>query len=129
MRIAPLLFAILVLAAVQRPAHADEPRPGPSSPAAKVVPNACFPGYYNGNVYGGYGFSNWPVLPPAPYNGAIFARQATYFPGSGAQGNNGPAAFPGFPSHPYARSPRDFFMWSEAQEDLHTRERRPGFVP
>jgi hypothetical protein len=34
-----------------------------------------------------------------------------------------------FPTHPYARSPRDFFMWTEAQEELHTRERPPGFLP
>jgi hypothetical protein len=34
-----------------------------------------------------------------------------------------------FPTHPYARSPRDFFMWNEAQEELITRERRPPFQP
>jgi hypothetical protein len=36
---------------------------------------------------------------------------------------------PTFPTHRYVRSPRDFFMWSEALEDQTRRERRPGLVP
>jgi hypothetical protein len=35
----------------------------------------------------------------------------------------------GFPSHPFARSPRDFFMWSEMIEERIGRERRPPIVP
>ncbi len=32
-------------------------------------------------------------------------------------------------NHPYARSPRDFFMWNEVYEDTIARERRPALVP
>lgn len=34
-----------------------------------------------------------------------------------------------FPTHPYARSPRDFFMWGEAAEDEISRLRHPALIP
>ena len=40
-----------------------------------------------------------------------------------------PAATPTFPTHRYARSPRDYFMWNEALEDQVRRESRPALVP
>jgi hypothetical protein len=67
-------------------------------------------------VYGQYYGPNYWLMPPfAPFNGAVFARQATANPLAGrcagaAQGAPGAAGFPGFPTHPFARSPRDFFM-------------------
>lgn len=33
-----------------------------------------------------------------------------------------------YPSHPYIRSPRDFFMWNEAMEDLRGQDVRPNLV-
>jgi hypothetical protein len=35
----------------------------------------------------------------------------------------------GFPVHPFARSPRDFFMWSDVLEDRLVRAQRPSLVP
>jgi hypothetical protein len=40
-----------------------------------------------------------------------------------------PCGTPTFPTHRYVRSPRDFFMWSEALEDETRRDRRPAIVP
>ncbi|MGF1579030.1 MAG: hypothetical protein ACFCD0_06670 [Gemmataceae bacterium] len=34
-----------------------------------------------------------------------------------------------FPNHPYARGPRDFFMWSEGYEDPLNRVRLPVIMP
>jgi hypothetical protein len=35
----------------------------------------------------------------------------------------------GFPSHPFARSPRDFFMWGDVMQDRLARAQRPALVP
>jgi hypothetical protein len=34
-----------------------------------------------------------------------------------------------FPTHPYVRSPRDFFMWRENMEDRMARDFRPNLIP
>ncbi|MCI0642662.1 MAG: hypothetical protein L0Y72_16145 [Gemmataceae bacterium] len=39
------------------------------------------------------------------------------------------AAPAAFPTHPYARGPRDFFMWRENMEEQTRRDMRPSFVP
>jgi hypothetical protein len=87
------------------------------------APDACGPGFYaagpTGMVYG----PNYYLVPPwSPYPFAPFGPG-----GPGGPGGMGGTAV--FPTHPFARSPRDFFMWTEAQEDLSTRERLPLFVP
>jgi hypothetical protein len=95
------------------------------------APDACGPGFYhfcpNGTVYG----PNYCLRPPfAPFNGilpgptgqAIMGGRPDYYPGQGAPGVV-------FPHHPYARSPRDFFMFSDALEDNLARDRRPLLVP
>jgi hypothetical protein len=63
------------------------------------APDACGPGHYCYNWCGmAYGPS-WCVYPPfAPFQGAI--------PGPKNCALNSPT----FPTHPYARSPRDYFM-------------------
>ena len=33
-----------------------------------------------------------------------------------------------YPTHPYVRSPRDFFMWNEDMEDSRGRDTRPNLV-
>jgi hypothetical protein len=33
------------------------------------------------------------------------------------------------PYNPWTRSPRDYFMWTEAQQEVLTRQQRPAFVP
>jgi hypothetical protein len=34
-----------------------------------------------------------------------------------------------YPTHPFVRSPRDYFMWNEALEEQEGRAARPSFVP
>jgi hypothetical protein len=67
------------------------------------APDACHGGgYYCTNAYGqGYGpyYNIRPAF--APYSGV----------GPGGFGGGGGQV--AFPVHPYARSPRDFFMWND----------------
>jgi hypothetical protein len=62
-----------------------------------VAPDACrYPGSYCTNAYGGVYGPNYNIYPPfAPWQGLLPAPNP-----------NG-----GFPSHPYVRSPRDYFMY------------------
>jgi hypothetical protein len=69
------------------------------------APDACGPGYYCNNLCGLTYGPNHCVYPPfPPFNGMVF--------GPAGKGGCGPGAFvsPYFPTHPYARSPRDYFM-------------------
>lgn len=88
------LGAVGAFALLAASAQAD-----PYLPGYQPAPGACGPGCYNGN-YGGavYGPSYWMNLPPMPFNGMLPPMQ-------NVNGNQF-----GFPTHPYARSPRDFFM-------------------
>jgi hypothetical protein len=54
----------------------------------------AYPNWGGGN----YGCNYCPQMPPQPYSG--------FLPGAGIPCQK----VPGFPMHPYARSPRDFFM-------------------
>jgi hypothetical protein len=74
-------------------------------PCVPQAPDACGPGYYSTNAAGGVYGPNYLLHPPyLPYNGMVLGPGGAG--GAGAAGN-GPI---GFPTHPYARSPRDFFM-------------------
>jgi hypothetical protein len=124
------------------------------APAYKVplgfAPDACGPGFYtvcpNGYCFG----PNYYVYPPCPAFGgqmpADKARELLDLQGRGIQappyaqhgvplpnpGYNPPLPEqhpPGFPSHPFARSPRDFFMWSDVMQDRLARAQRPALVP
>jgi hypothetical protein len=145
------LAALLSVGLSASHAHAQirvqYPPPWPPQPRLPV-PDACGPGFYVFCPDGSYLGPNYYLRPPfEPFNGMrpqnCKGPPMQGIPGQYGAGPGGPAlpAVPGmggppqqkpmvaFPTHPYARSPRDFFMWSEAQEDLHTRERRPAFVP
>lgn len=62
------------------------------------APDACGGGFFCTNAYGGVYGPNYHVRPSfAPYSGI-----PPFAPGFCKQ--------VGFPTHPYARSPRDFFM-------------------
>jgi len=78
----------------------------PAAPA----PDMCGPGYYAQNCCGAWYGPNYCVYPPfPPFNGMIWApKPAPGMPGYG--GMQGYGGTPGFPTHPYARGPRDFFM-------------------
>jgi hypothetical protein len=96
------LGVLLLLGAAGTAAHAQSW--GWNAP---FVPDACGPGSYCrgpcGAVYG----PNYCVRPPfEPFNG--FVPPVCHGCNNGAYG--GPPASPVFPTHPYARSPRDYFM-------------------
>ena len=97
------------------------------------APDACGPGYYNANCCGAVYGPNYCVYPCfPPFQGMVFGPKNQGAPGApcppgvpgmpgvpGVPGAPGyPAAAPnpfvspppGFPTHPFARSPRDFFM-------------------
>ena len=66
------------------------------------APDACCPGYYVVNYWGAVYGPNYNLTPPyPPFQGMVCP------PNNG----NGGGQQPAFPTHPYARSPRDFFMY------------------
>lgn len=83
-------------------------------------PNLPVPGYQPNLPVPGYE----PNLPSPGYDPRPVAMPA-YGMQQPGQGQS-PTAYP---VHPYARSPRDFFMWREEMEDRQQRERRPALVP
>jgi hypothetical protein len=96
-------------------AHAGYPYPYPMRPQA---PDACGPGYYAPNDYGALYGPNYDLRPPyPPFNGYVFGPRGPGGPGGpggagagGFPGGPGGGGSPSFPTHPFARSPRDFFM-------------------
>ena len=121
------LVRLAALAALAIPATAAHGQ----YPCIPQAPDACGPGYYNANCCGAVYGPNYDVYPCfPPYNGAVFGPAS---PPPGAPGYPGAAGYPGarpgypgapaygpgaglppgmpaFPTHPFARSPRDFFM-------------------
>jgi hypothetical protein len=119
------------------------------------APDACGPGFYYidscGTIYGP-NYCLYPYFPP--FQGILPGQQRPSGPAYGTAAPmpmpmmghpgmmgqppywapGGPAGFgqagiPSFPTHPFARSPRDFFMFNEAQAERHTRERRLSLLP
>jgi hypothetical protein len=91
----------------------DVPLPGPvPSPAPAFAPPPAFnlpsPGYA-----GFPGYAPRPVALPSP----------------GYEPPRAPPQQQMFPTNPFVRSPRDFFMWGEAYEDNLVRSQRPSLVP
>lgn len=78
-------------------------------PPAPTAPDACGPGYYNRGPYGmAYG-PNHNVYPPfPPFNGLLPTPPWAVPPP--------PTVVPEFASHPYARSPRDFYMYPQDRD-------------
>ena len=102
------LAASLVSAQNYWPAGYHVPRP--------AAPDACGPGFYSVNPGGAiYGPNYWLRPPGEPFNGLPLP----------AREYRGPS----YPAHPYARGPRDFFMWRENMEDQMRRDQRPVLVP
>jgi hypothetical protein len=101
------------------------------------APDATGPGYYlylpNGQTLG----PNYHLRPCfEPYNGVRPQVHRV----QGADGRctvaPGPAPQPGamqpegqYPYHPYARSPRDFFMFRDSLEEQLGRQERPNLLP
>jgi hypothetical protein len=94
------LAALLLASAVQ--AYYPTPYPG------------CGSGYYGIPCYG-YGCGMNQPLPPMPFNGIL--------PPTPWANQMNQVQPPAFMQHPYARSPRDYFMISDIEEDLARRFR------
>ena len=128
----PWLGALLLAGAAVPALHA-QPHPQPCPPAhischpPYCAPDACGYGYYCQHPCGGVYGPNYCLRPPwQPFNGftpclgkpcpqaqfgqplppppVYLAPQAPAAPCPGLPGS------PLFPTHPYARSPRDYFM-------------------
>ena len=106
-------------------AHAQYNPPIP--PQCVPAPDACGPGFYTFCPDGTYLGPNYYLRPPwEPFNGMRPTKPGgppmAGIPGQyGMPGGpklpplGGPAQLPMvvFPTHPYARSPRDFFMYGD----------------
>src|SRR4051812_15747268 len=81
-------------------------------PFARQAPDCCGPSYYAPNWFGAFYGPNYNLYPGAsPYNGPVgFPSFTQVANGQGGFGGAGVAPPLSFPTHPYARSPRDFFM-------------------
>jgi hypothetical protein len=105
------LAVAAVLALSGAVAHADPYFTGPPP-----MPGACNPGFYAVNGYGGWYGPNYYAQPPfAPFNGMLAIPQCNG--GGAAEGPYGPGGPKNFATHPFARSPRDFFMFGQTYND------------
>jgi hypothetical protein len=78
-------------------------------PQGMPAPDMCIPGFVYSDGRTMYGPSYY-VYPPFPvYTGVGYQPPAGFY-------------------NPYVRSPRDYFMWSEAQKERSTREIWPPYV-
>lgn len=100
------------VAAAHKPLPCTPPTSPPFFYQHPPAPDACGPGFwctgYTGMAYG----PSYCLRPPwPPYNG-----ERPCIPGKGRPAPFGPSpemgagGVLGFPTHPFARSPRDFFM-------------------
>jgi hypothetical protein len=93
------LLAGLLLAATAGTASAQYP--APHAYPGPTAPQACGAGFYSAGPYGmAYG-PNYNPLPAYPFT--MLGPGVPPLPPMGGRQI-------GFPTHPYARSPRDFFM-------------------
>jgi hypothetical protein len=105
----PWLAAVIAIALAGSAARAQSSYPCPSPAPAVYGPYNGPSGMYGAGV-GGPDWSRYPSGPP--FNGMLFGPggpNGNGPNGNGPYGNGGPLTFP---THPYARSPRDFFMWN-----------------
>lgn len=140
MRTCPWLGAILGAGLTVSLANAQYFAPATHAPLLPA-PDACGPGYYcNGQCGCAYGPSYCLRPPFPPVNGVAPPPYWGGQSGPGAACNRCARCFPwcpgehepliaAFPTHPYARSPRDYFMFNEAERERITRSSRPPFVP
>jgi hypothetical protein len=94
------LGALVVALALASTSHAQY---APWCGFQRQAPDACRPGFICQNYCGAPYGPNWNVRPPfPPFNGILPP------PNWNGGGQNLP---PVFPTHPYARGPRDYFMY------------------
>ncbi|HEY7156233.1 MAG TPA: hypothetical protein VH575_19865 [Gemmataceae bacterium] len=114
------LAVFLGLAAGAGLAMGGQPYCGCYYPPIPQAPDMCGPGFYWANNCGmvyGPAYCPRPCYPP--FQGMVPGpppRGGPGGPGGFGAGPGGPAGSPTFPTHPYARSPRDFFMYYDKDE-------------
>jgi hypothetical protein len=143
MKIPTLGLAALLVAGLSSPLVGADPWYQPCYPCIPKAPDACGPGFYAINSYGGlYGPNYCLRLPCLPPNGlrplpvnyvppiqsvpAVAAQYRSYGFGVPCYPVQ-PAACPGpgpgpailaIPTHPFARGPRDYFMAGQTMNDF-----------
>jgi hypothetical protein len=108
-----------------------EPNCGCYFPPIPQAPDACGPGCYWTSIGGlTYGPAYYLHSPYPPFQGMVPGPPPGRggpggYPGGpagpGGPGAGGPPGSPSFPTHPYARSPRDFFMYYDKDEPSYVR--------
>jgi hypothetical protein len=97
-------LAALLLACVAAPAVRAEPWPL----FRPQAPDTCGPGFYSTHPFGMVYGPNYNLQPAGlPFNGFVPPVPRN---GGGNGNGNGLLNSPVFPTHPYAHSPRDYFM-------------------
>ncbi len=104
-----------------------------------TAPDCCGPGWYNvgpcGMVYGPNYYLVPPWAPPMPCFGPRYNPQTQKYempqpcPPQYAQQQPQQPQQQQYPTHPFVRGPRDFFMWNESLEEQESRSIRPNLVP
>jgi hypothetical protein len=102
-----------------------------------TAPDACGPGWYNqgpcGMVYGPNHYlvpPSWqPFCPSAPHPSMVPGMPAMPGVPRFEYPKPGPGRKEVYPTHPFARGPRDYFMWNESIEEQEGRSPRPALVP
>ena len=94
----------------------------PTTPGGQVAPMNTFPFFGPMQQFPPFGPLQGPALPQMNAAPLQAPRMEMYPP---------PPQKPAtaFPMHPFTRSPRDFFMWSETMEDEQRLRNRPFPVP
>jgi hypothetical protein len=103
------------------------------------APDACGPGFYYCDPCGPSYYPSYYLVPPFPPVSGVMPPPGFGSKSGSGSGLGGPAGFAGngveggapptFVTHPYARGPRDFFMFTEVQREKIKLERRPVLVP
>jgi hypothetical protein len=119
--------------------HGGQPQYGPpqgyappgyppqgAPPAAQPVPQSSGPATCAGCSSGHCNLLNGSHL--ASIKG-WFANLHPFANGHGHNGPRGPVVIDSLPTHPYARSPRDFFMFYDNLEAERSRDLRPTLIP
>jgi hypothetical protein len=75
------------------------------------APSACYPSGYAQNRCGLVYPMYCPYPPFGPFQGMVPGPPPPCAGGGGGPGGGGPLGSPVFPSHPFARGPRDYFMY------------------
>ena len=119
-----LAGAFLSLALCAGLAQAGPPTCGCYYPPIPHAPDMCNPGFYWTSICGlTYGPAHCVYPPYPPFQGMVPGPPKPCGPGGApcAPGAPGALGAPTFPTHPYARSPRDFFMYYDKDEPSYVR--------